>query len=146
MLDHVAGAHVCVAAGTSPNVIYEKEKPGTFKLDAKASSSSRTASSKNGDGEFHSSRRITRDGFFTSYEHDGKFITYYGDNHPQYAGNVVKAMASAKDGYPQVARLFARELAAARSGTAARSRCGVGAARRDARRGALARTSKTSSG
>ncbi len=24
---------VCVAAGTSPNVIYEKEKPGTFQLD-----------------------------------------------------------------------------------------------------------------
>ncbi len=24
---------VCVAAGTSPNVIYEKEFPGTFKLD-----------------------------------------------------------------------------------------------------------------
>ncbi|MCV4607724.1 hypothetical protein OFB74_32990, partial [Escherichia coli] len=24
---------VCVAAGTSPNVIYEKEKPGTFRLD-----------------------------------------------------------------------------------------------------------------
>ena len=27
---------------------------------------------------------------------------YYGDNHPRYAGNVVKAMASAKHGYPHV--------------------------------------------
>jgi NAD(P)H-flavin reductase len=50
-------------------------------------------------------------GFFTSYEHDGKFISYYGDNHPQYAGNVVKAMASAKHGYKHVVELFADEIA-----------------------------------
>ncbi len=50
-------------------------------------------------------------GFFTSYNRDGKFISYYGDNHPNYAGNVVKAMASAKDGYPHVVRLFEQELA-----------------------------------
>lgn len=42
----------------------------------------------------------TENGFFTSYNKDGKYISYYGDNHPKYAGNVVKAMASAKDGYP----------------------------------------------
>jgi NAD(P)H-flavin reductase len=51
-------------------------------------------------------------GFFTSYNKDGRFITYYGDNHPLYAGNVVKAMASARDGYPHVTALFAKELAA----------------------------------
>ncbi len=50
-------------------------------------------------------------GFFTSYNRQGKFISYYGDNHPSYAGNVVKAMASAKDGYPHVVRLFQEELA-----------------------------------
>jgi NAD(P)H-flavin reductase len=46
----------------------------------------------------------------TSYQKDGKFISFYGDNHPVYAGNVVKAMASAKDGYPYVVDLFAKEL------------------------------------
>jgi NAD(P)H-flavin reductase len=51
-------------------------------------------------------------GFFTSYNRDGKLISYYGDNHPLYAGNVVKAMASAKDGYPHVVDLFRDELAA----------------------------------
>lgn len=50
-------------------------------------------------------------GFFTSYNREGRLISYYGDNHPRYAGNVVKAMASAKDGYPHVARLFQAELA-----------------------------------
>jgi NAD(P)H-flavin reductase len=64
----------------------------------------------NGDGEFH--LQADANGFFTSYEHDGKFATYYGDNHPRYAGNVVKAMASAKDGFPHIVKLFAKELAA----------------------------------
>jgi len=48
-----------------------------------------------------------REGFFTSHERDGRFVTYYGDNHPKYAGNVVKAMASARDGFRQIVRLFA---------------------------------------
>ncbi|HEY4635549.1 MAG TPA: pyridine nucleotide-disulfide oxidoreductase, partial [Rhodospirillales bacterium] len=50
-------------------------------------------------------------GFFTSHDANGKFVTYYGDNHPRYNGNVVKAMASAKDGYPRVVELFADEIA-----------------------------------
>jgi NADPH-dependent glutamate synthase beta subunit-like oxidoreductase/NAD(P)H-flavin reductase len=106
---------VCVAAGTSPNIIYEKEHPGTFALDERR--------------EFFAPHRVERDetgrprlvpapkdarAFFTSYEKDGRFITYYGDNHPAYAGNVVKAMASARRGYAEIAALFAEELAALR--------------------------------
>ncbi len=51
-------------------------------------------------------------GFFTSYARDGRFVSYYGDNHPRYNGNVVKAMASAKHGYRHVVALFADELRA----------------------------------
>src|SRR6202011_3488983 len=93
---------VMVAAGTSPNVIYEKEHPGTFRLDKY--------------GQFFQSyaasgpELIEGDGFFTSYERGEKRISFYGYNHPKYAGNVVKAMASARDGYPYVAALFDREL------------------------------------
>jgi len=104
---------VCVAAGTSPNVIYEKEKPGTFKLDEWRQFFQPYRLEKNGDGKFHAVEcQKGETGFFTSYEHDGKFISYYGDNHPKYAGNVVKAMASAKHGYKHVVELFADELAA----------------------------------
>ena len=46
-----------------------------------------------------------------SHNTNGKFVTYYGDNHPRYNGNVVKAMASAKHGYPRVVELFADEIA-----------------------------------
>ena len=117
-LVRVPARTVCVAAGTSPNTIYERERPGTFALDEW--------------GEFFAPHRLEgADGtrkltpaakgeraFFTSYQNGGRFISYYGDNHPVYAGNVVKAMASAKDGYEHVAALFADEIAAVENLTA----------------------------
>jgi len=100
---------VLVAAGTSPNVTYEKERPGTFQLDEHARFFRPHRAARQEDGSF----RLEPDpgGFFTSYDCDGRFISYYGDNHPRYAGNVVKAMASARDGYREVVQLFADELA-----------------------------------
>ena len=99
---------ILVAAGTSPNVTYEKEQPGTFQLDSKRRFFQGFRA--NGSG---ASVALEPDpsGFFTSYNDDGRLVSYYGDNHPSYAGNVVKAMASAKDGYPRVVALFADELA-----------------------------------
>lgn len=102
---------VCVAAGTSPNIIYEKEQPGTFKLDEWNQFFAPHKIERNGDGSSHlvAASKGER-AFFTSYEKDGRFISFYGDNHPVYAGNVVKAMASAKDGYEHVTALFEDEL------------------------------------
>lgn len=100
---------VCIAAGTAPNVIYEKEYPGTFKMDEWKQYFASYEVVKDADGNLH--LKESNNGFFTSYERDGKFISYYGDNHPIYAGNVVKAMASAKDGYEKVVELFSDQLA-----------------------------------
>lgn len=94
-----------VAAGTVPNIMYEREHPGTFELDEWNQYFQSYGISREG-----GLRRVqsTEDdfGFFTSYERDGKYVTFYGDNHPEYAGNVVKAMASAKTGYKKVLELF----------------------------------------
>ena len=111
----LAARSVMVAAGTSPNVIYEKEHPGTFKLDKwKQFFQSFSVSMIEGGAELIEDDEASKDrGFFTSYQHPSnrsKLITFYGDNHPKYAGNVVKAMASARDGYAQVLSLFEREL------------------------------------
>ena len=102
-----------VAAGTTPNITYQKEHTGSFQLDGKKKFFAPHRMKRHSDGTF--ALEPAADGigaFFTSYSKDGRFITYYGDNHPLYAGNVVKAMASARDGYPQVAALFEDELAA----------------------------------
>jgi NADPH-dependent glutamate synthase beta subunit-like oxidoreductase/NAD(P)H-flavin reductase len=108
---------VCVAAGTAPNVTYEKEYPGTFKLDSNQEYFQGHELKEAGEGfelkpvDQAAEDLLAKVGFFTSYQKDGRYISFYGDNHPTYAGNVVKAMASAKDGHPEVSRLFARELA-----------------------------------
>jgi NADPH-dependent glutamate synthase beta subunit-like oxidoreductase/NAD(P)H-flavin reductase len=102
-----------VAAGTTPNISYEKEHAGSFQLDSKKKFFAPHRVKRNDDGTF-ALAPVTNGtaGFFTSYNRDGRFISYYGDNHPLYAGNVVKAMASARDGYPQVTALFQDDLAA----------------------------------
>jgi NADPH-dependent glutamate synthase beta subunit-like oxidoreductase/NAD(P)H-flavin reductase len=99
---------VLVAAGTAPNVTYEKERPRTFELDAK-NRFFRGFRAERTNGQITLSPEPG--GFFTSYNDGGRLISYYGDNHPSYAGNVVKAMASAKHGYPHVTALFAEETA-----------------------------------
>jgi len=105
-----------VAAGTSPNVMYEREHPGTFEMDERDAFFRRHRLVSNGNGaslelDGDGNGAAGKPGVFTSHHCDGRFISYFGDNHPSYAGNVVKAMASARDGYPQVVALFAEELA-----------------------------------
>ena len=116
-LTRLAARTVCVAAGTSPNTIYEREQPGTFKLDEWGEFFAPHKIERDGDGAGGGRFRLVpaakgERGFFTSYENAGRFVSYYGDNHPVYAGNVVKAMASAKFGYEEVCALFADEIAA----------------------------------
>jgi NAD(P)H-flavin reductase/NADPH-dependent glutamate synthase beta subunit-like oxidoreductase len=94
---------VLVAAGTSPNITYEKEKPNTFQMDSKRRFFQGFRAER-----VNGAVTLTPDpaGFFTSHNDGGRLISYYGDNHPRYAGNVVKAMASARDGYRHVRALF----------------------------------------
>src|SRR5262249_10171319 len=118
---------VCVAAGTSPNVTYEKEHPGSFELDENREFFKGFDAVPEGDGVKLVPVEPKEDlaakvGFFTSYNQAGHTVSFYGDNHPTYAGNVVKAMASAKDGYPYVTRLFEKALASADRSTLAQKR------------------------
>jgi NADPH-dependent glutamate synthase beta subunit-like oxidoreductase/NAD(P)H-flavin reductase len=104
---------VFVAAGTQPNITYEHERPGTFQIEPRTKSFRPFVAERGEDG--HLRLRLPHEGevgFFTSYLHKGRTVTFYGDNHPVYAGSVVRAMASAKDGAPFVAALFADEMRA----------------------------------
>jgi NADPH-dependent glutamate synthase beta subunit-like oxidoreductase/NAD(P)H-flavin reductase len=109
-----------VAAGTSPNTIYEQEYPGTFQMDGKFFqrfepewTETATHLEPVNDTPWP---KVGRPAPLTSYRHDDKYISFYGDNHPVYAGNVVKAMASAKDGYPWVVKLHQSDIDAADPG------------------------------
>ncbi len=104
-----------IAAGTAPNTIYQSEHPGTFVMDHKFYKrhepewlSGETQLVATND---ETQVKVGKPAPFTSYQNSGRYISFYGDNHPVYAGNVVKAMASAKDGYPYIVKLFAKELA-----------------------------------
>ena len=44
---------------------------------------------------------------------DGRAISFFGDLHPCFSGNVVKAMGGAKQGYPVVSRMLARRAPSA---------------------------------
>jgi NADPH-dependent glutamate synthase beta subunit-like oxidoreductase/NAD(P)H-flavin reductase len=109
---------VCIAAGTSPNTVYEKEHKGTFLLDEK--SGYFQTFKLHDDGRALSLEKASPSderGFFTSYvqqppnpsEEPLRLVSVYGDNHPGYAGNVVRAMASARNGHHQLVELFARQ-------------------------------------
>ena len=104
-----------IAAGTSPNTIYQNEYPGTFEMDNNFFQRYEPEWIDNVTPALHPSHDIEAPKLghpapFTSYEQNGRHITFYGDNHPVYAGNVVKAMASAKDGYPYIVKLFEDEI------------------------------------
>ncbi|MBM4208198.1 MAG: pyridine nucleotide-disulfide oxidoreductase [Gammaproteobacteria bacterium] len=104
-----------IAAGTSPNTIYQSEYPDTFVMERHFFQRYEPEWT-NGEMSLvpmhdEHAPKLGKPAPLTSYQKDGKFISFYGDNHPVYAGNVVKAMASAKHGYPYVVKLFDRELA-----------------------------------
>jgi NADPH-dependent glutamate synthase beta subunit-like oxidoreductase/NAD(P)H-flavin reductase len=105
-----------VAAGTQPNITSERENPGAFEVDTRAKAFKSFRAERAPDGALRLVPALPGEvGFFTSHLTGGKLVSFYGDNHPVYAGSVVKAMASAKDGYPHVAALFEPEIAALRA-------------------------------
>jgi NADPH-dependent glutamate synthase beta subunit-like oxidoreductase/NAD(P)H-flavin reductase len=101
---------VMIAAGTHPNTTYNRERPGTFQLDDREEFYRGHTFQDTGGAKQLSPAGPGEIGFFTSYENQGRYVTFFGDNHPHYAGNVVKAMASAKDGYPEIARVFREDI------------------------------------
>lgn len=54
---------------------------------------------------------------------DGRFISFFGDLHPSFFGNVVKAMGSARRGYPIVSRVLAEPRTVSSAPSSMISRC-----------------------
>ncbi len=95
---------ILMAAGTQPNTVLAREDADHFVLDG------RYFRACDEDGtpvtpQFAMSKpQAVR--VFLHKQHDGRMISFFGDLHPSYFGNVVKAMASAKQGYPSITRVL----------------------------------------
>jgi NADPH-dependent glutamate synthase beta subunit-like oxidoreductase/NAD(P)H-flavin reductase len=93
-----AGA-LFLAAGTTPNKapFYEDKLKfeldgGTFQIINLLGEKLPAINSPKGDGI----------GFICAKNEEGKTVSFFGDLHPSFNGSVVKAMASAKNGYPTI--------------------------------------------
>ncbi|MDP9171528.1 MAG: FAD-dependent oxidoreductase, partial [Acidobacteriota bacterium] len=96
---------ILVAAGTQPNTVLAREDDHNVTLDG------RYFQAYDEDGNKVKPERSTKPAtpyVLMSHRPDGRAISFFGDLHPSFAGNVVKAMASAKQGYPVVSRTLAR--------------------------------------
>ena len=108
---------VLIAAGTNPNTVLAREDAHTFVLDGRyfrACDETGTPVKPE-----RSISKPKQPNVFMSRRDDGRFISFFGDLHPSYFGNVVKAMGSAKQGYPTVSRALAARSPASRVGGAA---------------------------
>ncbi len=93
---------IYMAAGTSPNTVLHREDKKHFELDH--------------DGWFFKAideqgnvvtpeKNISKPDMvqvLMSKNEQGKFVSFFGDLHPTFVGNVVKALGSTKQGYPIV--------------------------------------------
>ncbi|MEK6736760.1 MAG: pyridine nucleotide-disulfide oxidoreductase, partial [Pseudomonadota bacterium] len=98
-----------VAAGTQPNTVLAREDEKIFKLNGRYF----TACDEEGNPvqpPHANPKPDTAMVLLSRYKdsQDGRFISFFGDLHPSYSGNVVKAMSSAKQGYPVVSRVLGR--------------------------------------
>jgi len=102
-----------IAAGTTPNITYEKERPGSFPMDERRRFFLPHRATPDGRGGWRLEPSSPSDemAFFTGYSREGKFITFFGDNHPAYNGNVVRAMASAQKGYGPITAVLLADTA-----------------------------------
>jgi NADPH-dependent glutamate synthase beta subunit-like oxidoreductase/NAD(P)H-flavin reductase len=111
---------ILVAAGTSPNTVLARED-GRIELDGKyfraiAATGEHVVPERALSKPEHADVLMHRTG-------DGRFISFFGDLHPSFFGNVVKAMGSAKRGYPVVSGVLASREATPVDGADMIARC-----------------------
>ena len=104
----LAARTVLIAAGTQPNTVLAREDPAHFALDG------RYFQALDEEGRPAAPEKTPKPAeprVLMAREPDGRFMSFFGDLHPSYHGNVVGAMASSKQGFPVVSRVLERREA-----------------------------------
>jgi len=110
---------ILVAAGTQPNTVLAREDPEHVALDG------RYFRALDEEGRPANPERVAKPAavrVLMSLLADGRAVSFFGDLHPSFAGNVVKAMGGAKLGYPVVSRMLAKRAPAAPAPAAMKAR------------------------
>ncbi len=108
---------VFIAAGTQPNTVLAREDAAHFQLDGKYFH----ACDEDGapvKPEFSLSKPARAEVLLSRLP-DGRFVSFFGDLHPSFFGNVVKALGSTKQGYPVLSRVLAKRAPASAAADAA---------------------------
>ena len=95
---------VLVAAGTRPNTVLAREDAAHFGLDGQY------FQALDDDGQPVKPEKLAKPNevrVMHQLRPDGRAVSFFGDLHPSFAGNVVKAMGSAKQGWPVVSQALA---------------------------------------
>ncbi|MCI0431371.1 MAG: FAD-dependent oxidoreductase [Rhodospirillales bacterium] len=96
---------VLVAAGTRPNTVLAREESAELTVDGTF------FRALDEDGTPVTPERLskpTRPQVLAAIRPDGRAVSFFGDLHPSFSGNVVRAMGGATQGWPMVARALAR--------------------------------------
>ncbi len=97
---------VFIAAGTQPNTVLAREDKAHFQLAGKY------FATIDWDGQTVSPEyamcKPKTPQMLVHKTADERFVSFFGDLHPSYFGNVVKAMGAAKQGYPTVTKALQR--------------------------------------
>ena len=104
---------VLVAAGTQPNTVLAREDARNFVLDGRYFQACDESGSP---VKPEKSAKPAIPQILLSRRPDGRFVSFLGDLHPSFFGNVVKAMGGAKQGYPVISRVLANVLPASPMG------------------------------
>ena len=98
---------IFIAAGTSPNTVLAREDETHFHLDGKYFAACDELGNKvKPESAIAKPEQVQ---VLLSKTESGRFISFFGDLHPTYYGNVVKAMASAKQGYDTISRVLSQQ-------------------------------------
>jgi NADPH-dependent glutamate synthase beta subunit-like oxidoreductase/NAD(P)H-flavin reductase len=111
---------ILVAAGTQPNTVLARED-GRIRLDGRYFQ----AVDETG-APVAVVRGLAKPDVAHVLMHradNGRFISFFGDLHPSFFGNVVKAMGGAKRGYPVVSRALAAQAGTPMPGAELIARC-----------------------
>ncbi|HVB16380.1 MAG TPA: pyridine nucleotide-disulfide oxidoreductase [Stellaceae bacterium] len=110
---------ILVAAGTQPNTVLAREDPEHVALDG------RYFRALDDEGRPATPERVAKPELVRVLMHlaeDGRAVSFWGDLHPSFAGNVVKAMGGTKQGYPVISHRLATRAPSAPAPSALKAR------------------------